>query len=192
MGQELEASLELRRIVVGDLCRQDPVPESPRDDLGSLLVATIPPIGRRGVPGPQAPKLEEADALRPRHVLVNPDVPHLMEEVPARHLVHEHRADVDSTDLRVAEVAPASRAAPVEVDLDPGRVQPGTFEPRRRPLGESPLGWILREHHDTRPELQSRYLSRCERPGTDHRHQSEDGTPESTDRAHGRTVEPSA
>jgi len=80
----------------------------------------------------------------------------------------------------------------VEVDLDRGRVQLGTFEPRHRPLGESPLGWILREHHDTRPELQSRYLLCRERPCTENRHQSEDGTPESTDRAHGRTVEPGA
>ncbi len=80
----------------------------------------------------------------------------------------------------------------MEGDLDRRRVQPRALEPRHRPLGELLLGWVLREHHDTRPELQPRCLSRRERPGTGNRHQSEDRTPEPTDRAHGRTVEPGA
>ena len=102
-----------------DLGCQDPVADRPRHDLGSLLVAAVVPISRRRVPRQQAAELEETIAVRPRHVLVDPDVPHLVQEVPASHLVHEHRADVDMTILGVAEVSSAAGGVRMEGDLDP-------------------------------------------------------------------------
>jgi len=52
-------------------------------------------------------------------------VTHLVEQVPAGHLIHEDRAHVDPTGHRVAHVATAPRWIVVELDLDGRRFQSG-------------------------------------------------------------------
>src|SRR4029453_14172090 len=131
--------------VLGDLRRQDPVPEGPRDDLGSLLVAAIPPIGRGRVPGPQAPEPQETSALRPRDVLVDPDVSHFVEEVPASHLVLEDGADVHATISRVAEMTATAARVGMKVDLDIWQIHSCILESVRRPPNEThllPIGLV--------------------------------------------------
>lgn len=191
-GEEFEPGSELYRIVVRDLSGQDAITQRPSHDLGSLLVAARPPIGRRRVPGPQAAELEEANALRPRHVLVDPDVSHLVEEVPAGRLIDEHRAHVDHTILGVTEVTAASGRVTVESDLDQRGIEARAIEPRHRPAGELSLSRVLRDHDDPGPELQTRRLSHVDGPASRKRRQREDRSSEPADGAHGRTVEPGA
>jgi hypothetical protein len=122
-------------------------------------------------------------------VLVDPDVAHLVEQVPAGHLVDEHGAHVDPTIPGVAKVSAASGPVRVESDLDGRSIQPRTLETRHRPPGEFLLGRVVRDHHNAGPDLHSGG-SYSEGPSPRERQQSEDRHSETTDRAHGRTVEP--
>ena len=113
-----------------------------------------------------------------------------MEEIPASHLVHEHRADVDPAVLRVTEVTAASRRIRMEVDRDRGGLDTRTFEPRHGPPREVLVGRILCENHDPRPDFQPGLASPGHGPSPAERRQGEDRGSEPTDRAHRRTLEP--
>ena len=81
-GEHLVGGGDLFGIGVGDSRREDPIPERPRHDLGSLFEASELPGNTGRVPGRKAALSKERGACLRPGVLVEPYVAHLVEQNP--------------------------------------------------------------------------------------------------------------
>jgi hypothetical protein len=103
------------------------------------------------VPCTEAAHLEEPLANRGRHVLVDPRVPHLVEQHVAGDLAHDHDAHVDATAELRTQVAVAAGRVGVEVDVDRRGLETRVLVPAERPANQPLVLGVRAEHADPLP-----------------------------------------